>query len=60
MWPRSPLIIVILSATIVVAALTGKNFYHQTPTRMNPVAGRHDLQDRLIDYLLGITGAAIA
>jgi NAD(P)-dependent dehydrogenase (short-subunit alcohol dehydrogenase family) len=42
------------------ARVTGKNFYHQKPTRMNPIAGRPDLQDRLIDYLRGITGAGIA
>ncbi|XAH26033.1 SDR family NAD(P)-dependent oxidoreductase [Xylophilus sp. GW821-FHT01B05] len=41
------------------ALVTGQNFYHKKPQRMLPVARDKDVQDRLFDYLRGITGASI-
>jgi NAD(P)-dependent dehydrogenase (short-subunit alcohol dehydrogenase family) len=40
--------------------VTGQNFYHQKPESMHPAARRQDVQDRLMGYLAGITGVAIA
>ncbi len=41
------------------ARMTGRYLHHQKPSHMNPVASREDVQDRLLDYLRGITGIAI-
>jgi NAD(P)-dependent dehydrogenase (short-subunit alcohol dehydrogenase family) len=41
------------------ARVTGRYLHHQKPRRMNPAAARHDVQDRLIEYLRGLTGVAI-
>jgi hypothetical protein len=40
--------------------VTGQNFYHQKPESMHPAARRQDVQDRLMGYLAGITGVAMA
>jgi hypothetical protein len=33
--------------------------HHQKPAQMNPAAQREDVQERLLEYLRGITGVAI-
>jgi NAD(P)-dependent dehydrogenase (short-subunit alcohol dehydrogenase family) len=41
------------------ARVTGRYLHHQKPSPMNPVARRHDVQDRLIASLRDITGVAV-
>lgn len=41
------------------ARQTGRYLHHQKSTHMNPVAMRHDAQDRLMGYLSGIAGVAV-
>jgi NAD(P)-dependent dehydrogenase (short-subunit alcohol dehydrogenase family) len=41
------------------ARVTGRYLHHQKAGRMNPVARRHDLQDRLLGRLRDITGVAM-
>jgi NAD(P)-dependent dehydrogenase (short-subunit alcohol dehydrogenase family) len=41
------------------AAVTGGSFYHQRRQRVNPLAERADLQDRLLDHCAGLTGVAL-
>lgn len=42
------------------ARVTGRYLHHQKPSPMNPVAMRHDAQDRLMGYLRRLTGVAIS
>jgi NAD(P)-dependent dehydrogenase (short-subunit alcohol dehydrogenase family) len=42
------------------ARVTGRYLHHQKPSRMNPVALDHGVQDRLIGYLSGLTGVSIS
>jgi NAD(P)-dependent dehydrogenase (short-subunit alcohol dehydrogenase family) len=41
------------------ALKSGRYLHHQKPAQMSPVAQREDVQERLLDYLRGITGVAI-
>ena len=41
------------------ARVTGRYLHHQKPSPMSPVAGRHDVQDRLVGSLRDITGVAV-
>jgi NAD(P)-dependent dehydrogenase (short-subunit alcohol dehydrogenase family) len=41
------------------AMVSGQYFYHQQRQRVNPAAGRADLQERLLDYCAEITGIAL-
>lgn len=43
----------------VEALMSGRYLHHQKPAQMNPVAPREDVQERLLEYLRGITGVAI-
>jgi NAD(P)-dependent dehydrogenase (short-subunit alcohol dehydrogenase family) len=42
------------------ARVSGRYLHHRKPGHMNPVAQRQDVQDRLLGYLRGLTGVAIA
>ena len=41
------------------ARVTGRYLHHQKPAAMHPAAADEGAQDRLLDYLQGITGAAL-
>jgi NAD(P)-dependent dehydrogenase (short-subunit alcohol dehydrogenase family) len=41
------------------ALKSGRYMHHQKPAQMNPVAHREEVQERLLEYLRGITGVAI-
>ena len=41
------------------ARRSGRYLHHQKPSPMNPVAARHDVQDRLLGYLRDMTAVAL-